>query len=142
MNETEPGNFNTLRSDDEVVSRARTIFEDACAHIDARRARDLRVARERALDARPGRRRPAPAWVPLAGGAVACCALAVGAMWMHPTFTGARQQGVAPVPVAGQAADAVALPDMDGNQMDIAQDLDFYRWLASQSGTTPARSRR
>lgn len=142
MNNTEPNIFNELPVDNEVVARARTWFGEANAHVDAHRVRQLRQARQRALEARPRRRRPR-AWVPVAGGAAACCALAIGAMWMHPAlFTGSSQQGVAPVPAAGPATDATSMPDVDSNQMDIAQDLDFYRWLASQpASATGNRSR-
>ncbi len=134
--------FNDLPADAEVVSRARTIFRSACEDTDSYHALRLGLARRKALHA--GAAHSAlRLWAPLAG-AAACCALAAGVVWMHP----ARPRGQATTRIAlapGAAAPAdseeTVIPEVDSSQMDMVQDLDFYRWLATQPAVVQAPSR-
>ncbi len=128
----------TLPGDAEIIARAREIFRQACASTDSYHSLRLGLARRKALEA-GARRSPARIWLPAAGGALAACTLALGVVWFHA--------GPAPAPAGNSAntvitgeADAGELPsDLDSQQMDLYQNLDFYRWLASQSGNPAPR---
>lgn len=131
MNDVASKSINGLPHDDEVESRARAIFRDACASADSCHVQRLGQARRKALDAATARS-PAWAWAPLAG-AAACCALVVaGVAWM--------QTAPPPSPIVASSAPVTAnpsgsqnpTPDVGTSQMEIVQNLDFYRWLASQ----------
>lgn len=133
MNAANDKPASALPHDDAIASRARAIFRNACANTDSYHALRLGLARRKALHART-RHPGVHVWAPLAGGAIACCALVVGVVMMRP---GART-----APVVGIVASAPAsqgsientddIPVIASNQMDMVQDLDFYRWLATQ----------
>lgn len=125
-----------LPDDDAVASRARGIFRSACENTDSFHALRLGLARRKALQATHS-----PAlWAPLGGAAVACCALVVGMLVMHP------DNRVATLPVttaatpvgAGPASVIEEIPEVSSNQMDMVQDLEFYRWLATQPSVAAA----
>jgi hypothetical protein len=140
MSKMPENTFNGLPNDSAVESRARALFQSACEGTDSYHALRLGLARRKALNAASHSR--VRLWAPLAGGAVACCALAVGITLMRPGARIAPATNIAPAPIAaGQADDASDdLPEIGSNQMEMVQDLDFYRWLASQPkvASTPA----
>lgn len=135
---------NDLPTDAEVASRARAIFKAACEEADSYHTLRLGLARRKALHAGAGHRL-AGFWAPIAGTAVACCALAVGVVWVHPT----RQVGPASgmvatsAPIAAEPADSeeAGVPEIGSSQMEMVQDLDFYRWVASQPAVASAAAR-
>lgn len=128
-----------LPGDAEVESRTRAIFAAACQNVDARHAAALRHARRAALAVRRDRP-PLRTWAPLAG-AAACCALAIGIAWRYPAFQRARVNASVPVQTqAAAVADSDATPDVGSSQMELVQNLDFYRWLATQPTLTAAPS--
>lgn len=140
MNKVPENSLAGLPDDHDVAARARAIFRAACEGTDSYHALRLGQARHKALEA--GTR---PAWItrwiaPLAGGAVACCALAVGLVALRPatpagtnTAIAASSSGPLAAPQAsGVAGDPDDTPDVTSNQTDMVQNLDFYRWLAEQ----------
>lgn len=133
MNEMPGNTFNGLPSDGEVESRARVIFRSACENTDSYHALRLGLARRRATNA--GAARSAlRVWAPLAG-AVTCCALAVGVVRMHPAAHPVSATNViaSSAPIVLTQSDNDELPlDAGSSQMEMVQNLDFYRWLASQ----------
>jgi len=133
MNKVHENTLTGAPGNDEVESRARAIFRTACENVDSYHALRLGLARRKAANARASHS-ALRVWAPLTG-AAACCALVVGVIWMHPV----RQDGpmetvVSSAPLASGPLDTQeeATPEIGSNQMEIAQDLDFYRWLASQ----------
>lgn len=143
MNDIPDKTINDLPTDAEVASRARAIFRTACEEADSYHTLRLGLARRKALQAGAGHRL-AGFWAPIAGTAVACCALAIGVVWIHP----ARQDGPAAGIVANSApiaepadSEEAAVPEIGSSQMEMVQDLDFYRWVASQPAVASARSR-
>lgn len=120
---TSPDGMNN--PDRELVRRAREIYAEACANVDAHTHARLATARRNAMGAaqRPSHKR---IWLPAAG-AMAACVLAVGVTFWRPASVPARVQG------PKIAASDVELPlDADPQQMDLYQNLDFYQWLAQQ----------
>jgi hypothetical protein len=78
-------------------------------------------------------------WMPLAG-AAACCALVAG-IWLHPAaqITPPATTIASSVPItASQDNDDALVPEVGSSQMEMVQDLDFYRWLAAQPGVASA----
>ncbi|MGH8216073.1 MAG: hypothetical protein ACREPZ_10325 [Rhodanobacteraceae bacterium] len=136
--------FNSLPSDGEVIARARAVFKSACEGTDSYHALRLGLARRKTLNAGAGQHL-AGFWAALAGTAIACCALAVGLVWMHP----ARQMGPAAsvasssAPIAAEPADSeeAGVPEIGSSQMEMVQDLDFYRWVATQPAAASPPSR-
>jgi hypothetical protein len=135
--------FNELPDDSKVESRARGIFRTACEHADPYYALRLGLARRKAVNAgaKPHALR---VWAPLTG-AAACCALALGAVWMHPlrqASPAATSVSSAPIANAEPLDSQEDLPpEIDSGQMEMVQDLDFYRWLASQPAVASAAHR-
>lgn len=136
--------------DDEVASRARAIFRTACEQADSYYTLRLGLARRKAVNAGSAHR-ALKVWAPLAG-AAACCALVAGVVWLHPV---SRLEPSSPIAAAAPAgfnqggSDSVdadeVIPEVGSNQMDVVQDLDFYRWLAAQpamASAAPAASGR
>lgn len=141
MTHTPDNTFKELRHDDEVISRARVIFGRACEGADSYHKLRLGLAHRRALNAR-ARRSPVRVWAPLAGIATACCVLALGIAFLRPAATrvAAPSDRSAPASVAtGDSGDSGGdvIPDVDSSQMEMVQNLDFYRWLASRQTVTP-----
>jgi hypothetical protein len=145
MNEMHENILNGLPGDDEIASRARAIFRTACEQADSYHTLRLGLARRKASSARPAHG-ALKVWAPLAG-AAACCALVIGVVWLHPAN---RLQPSSPIAMATPAVSSQgdadeAIPDVASNQMEVVQDLDFYRWLAAQpamASATPAGSGR
>ncbi|MGH8191030.1 MAG: hypothetical protein ACREP2_06255 [Rhodanobacteraceae bacterium] len=148
MNESHDNRIDEIRidrfpDDDEVIARARAIFRNACESADSYHVLRLGLARRRALDA-VARHSPLPLWAPLGGIAAACCAVVVGIALLQPAA------GPAISPASGSAVSASAtaqeygnsdnevIPDVASSQMEMVQDLDFYRWVAAQPAATQA----
>lgn len=142
MSTLKENTINKLPSDNEVESHARAIFRNACENTDSYHALRLGLARRKALHARTSHSR-ARLWAPLAGGAVACCALVVGVALLRPASPIASDtEAMASAPVAaGALENAEDIPVIASNQMEMVQDLDFYRWLATQPVTAAATPR-
>lgn len=124
-----------LPRDDEIESRARAIFRNACEGADSYHTLRLGLARRRALAAGTGHS-ALRVWAPLTG-AAACCALALGVVWMRPAQHALPGSVVASSmsPAAGQTEDEV-IPEVSSEQMEMVENLDFYRWLATQQAST------
>lgn len=138
---TQPENrINQPPGDDAVAARARGIFRTACENADSYHTLRLGLARRKALQAT---RSPARMWAPLGGAAVACCALVVGVLMLRPGGRNAALPVTAtPTPVAAGPASVIEeIPEVSSNQMDMVQDLDFYRWLAAQPSVATAAGR-
>lgn len=111
---------------DTAQERVRTLFEDACSHLDNATLARLREARLHAVSARH-RRALMPVLLP--AGALAAGLLALVVAW-RPLHT--------PHAVATTAAVGTLPVNADSREIDMAQNLDFYDWLASQSQSAPA----
>lgn len=143
MNEMHKKTLNDLPGDDEIAARARAIFHTACEQADSYHTLRLGMARRKAMNASSAHA-TFKVWAPLAG-AAACCALVVGVVWLHPAN---RLQPSSPIALAtpagsdqsgpSQSNADEAIPDVGSNQMDVVQDLDFYRWLAAQPAMASA----
>lgn len=132
MNKMSENACSGLPHDDEVEARARVIFRNACEGTDSYHALRLGLARRKALNAGSGHS-AMRVWAPLAG-AAACCALVAGVAWMRPVNRAVPDTSIAssaPI-VAGQGLDDELAPEVSSNQMEMVQNLDFYRWLATQ----------
>lgn len=132
MSKMSENTCNGLPRDDEIEARARAIFRNACEGTDSYHALRLGLARRKALNAGTGHS-ALRVWAPLAG-AAACCALVAGIVWMHPVSRVVSDTGVAssaPI-VANQNEEDELAPEVSSNQMEMVQNLDFYRWLATQ----------
>lgn len=141
MNKMSENASSGLPHDDEIEVRARAIFRNACESTDSYHALRLGLARRKALNAGTGHF-ALRVWAPLAG-AAACCALVVGVAWMRPVSRVVSDTGVvssAPI-VAGQNEGDEFAPEVSGNQMEMVQNLDFYRWLATQPAVASASAR-
>lgn len=130
-----------LPSDHEIAVRARAIFRASCEGTDSYHALRLGQARCKATDA--GKQGFLARWIaPLAGGAIACCALAVGVVALRPASPshGAVAALASAQPAAAQVtSDTGDEPaDVASNQVDMVQNLDFYRWLAQQQTVASA----
>jgi hypothetical protein len=139
MNKMPESPFKDLPSDDEVGSRARTLFRNACENTDSYHALRLGLARRKSINA-GGSHAALRFWVPLAG-AAACCALVVG-VWLHPDGRPAPVPSTAssaPI-VASQGSGDEVIPEIGSGQMEMVRDLDFYRWLAAQPSVASAPS--
>lgn len=146
MNISSENQPNALPGDDEIASRARTIFRTACERTDSYHALRLGLARRKAINA-ASTHHALKVWGSFAG-AAACCALVVGVVWLHPMGnpqTSSSIAAAAPSAVNRNGADE-AIPEVGSSQMEVVQDLDFYRWLAAQpamaSAAAPAASGR
>ena len=138
MSKLHENTLNDLPGDDEVAARARVIFRTACEQADSYHTLRLGLARRKAVNAGSAHR-GLKVWAPLAG-AAACCALVVGVIWLHPA---GRLQPSSPIAaavpaVSNQGDGDEAIPEVGSNQMDVVQDLDFYRWLAAQPAMASA----
>jgi hypothetical protein len=134
--------FKDLPDDSEVASQAGAIFRSACENTDSYHALRLGLARRKALNAGAGHRL-AGFRTALAGVAVACCALVIGIVWVRPALHAPSTSGIAsPVPVAaGPAESDDELSEVGSSQMEMVEDLDFYRWVATQPAVASAPSR-
>ncbi|MCK9366398.1 MAG: hypothetical protein M0P72_04520 [Metallibacterium scheffleri] len=103
-----------------LAAHAHALFASAGEHIDGDTLRRLRAARVAALST-PRRRNLLPVLVP--AGALAAAALALAVVW-HPL----RPPASAPA----TAGAGTLLASADSSEVDMAQNLDFYDWLATQ----------
>lgn len=142
MNTPEKSTINSLPDARKVESRAKAVFESACQNTDPDHALRLGLARRKALHA-PPRRSSIRAWAPLAGAAAAACALVVAVVLLRPGGHAAMPSPTAtPVPIVATPSHAIdEIPDPSSNQMEIVEDLGFYRWLAAQPNGQPAPGR-
>lgn len=145
MNNNPATRNDSLPGDHELELRARAIFRSACEGTDSWHALRLGQARRKAAEAASGRSPLARWFAPLAGGAVACCALAIGVVALRPGVPTTGVQNSTPLAqVAPQARDVTAedaaedAPDVASNQADMVQNLDFYKWLANQPSVAAA----
>lgn len=142
MNTIHGNAINGLPENHEVESRARAIFRNACENADSYHTLRLGLARRKAVNAGAARSR-VRIWAPLAG-TVACCALVAGVLWMRPAARVAPTANIvaSSTPIAsGQQAESEDLtPELGSSQTEMVQDLDFYRWLASQPAVASARN--
>ena len=145
MNISSENKLHALPGDDEVASRARALFRTACEQTDSYHALRLGLARRKALNAGSSHH-ALKVWGPFAG-AAACCALVAGVVFLHPM--GNVQTSSSPTTtasVANQNDSDEPIPEVGSSQMEVVQDLDFYRWLAAQpamaSAAAPAASGR
>ncbi|WHZ18473.1 MAG: hypothetical protein OJF55_000622 [Rhodanobacteraceae bacterium] len=140
MNMPNENMINDLPHDNEVESRARAVFRNACESTDSYHALRLGLARRKALQSRVSHS-PARLWAPLAGGAAACCALVIGVMLMRPDVRTAAPDTTiaASAPIVTESVESTEdIPVVASNQMEMVQDLDFYRWLAAQPSVASA----
>ncbi len=143
MNTHSESTINELPRDDEVESRARAVFRNACENADSYHVLRLGLARRKALQSRAAHS-PTRLWAPLAGGAAACCALVVAVVAMRPDVRIAPSNTTiaASTPIAAEAVENTEdIPAVDSTQMEMVQDLDFYRWLAAQPAVATATPR-
>lgn len=142
MNEMPNNAFKDLPGDAEVESRARAIFKAACEEADSYHTLRLGLARRKALHA-GARHSPLGLWASMTGIA-ACCALVAGVAWMQsPRLANPRVNPVSSAsvaPVEADDADEVP-PEVGSSQMEMVEDLDFYRWVATQPAVASAASR-
>lgn len=111
--------------DCELMMRARTLHSQACASVDAPTLARLTAARRNALATKftLSHKR---IWLPVVG-AAAACALTLSLIVWNP--------GPAPSHANSPQVtqnEAELPPDADAQQIDLYQNLDFYRWLAQQ----------
>jgi len=126
-----------MPDDDQVGSRARAIFRTACEQTDSYHALRLGLARRKTVNAGSARR-ALKVWAPLAG-AAACCALVMGVAWLRPAGNVQTSSPTATTATVVNQNDAdEAIPEVGSNQMEVVQDLDFYRWLAAQPAMASA----
>lgn len=109
-----------INADANLAAHAHELFASASEHIDSDTLRRLRAARVTALST-PRRRNLLPMLVP--AGALAAAALALAMVW-HPL----RAPSSAPT----TAGTGTLLVSADSSEVDMAQNLDFYDWLATQ----------
>lgn len=107
---------------DPLQQRARQLFVQSCEQLDDTTRMRLRAARNNALaDNQP--RRMLPMLLP--AGAMAASVLALAITW-H--YSGVPRNGQPAAPTS--TASTPATPD--NADVDMYNDLDFYRWLAQQ----------
>lgn len=145
MNNNPATHTGAVPDDHELELRARAIFRSACEGTDSYHSLRLGQARRKAAEAASGRSPLARWFAPLAGGAVACCALAIGVVALRPGVPAAGVQDSAPIAQAAPQAHEVTAedaaegaPDVASNQADMVQNLDFYKWLANQPAVAAA----
>ena len=109
----------------EIAARARQLFADSVQGVDGQTRLKLAQARAQAVEAAGVRRRrwlPAPAALVPVGG-FAAAVLAVALIWQS---TGTPPASIEPAVLS----DLDIL--LDGEDLDLLQDLDFYAWLLEQ----------
>ncbi|HLI18601.1 MAG TPA: hypothetical protein VKV22_10065 [Rhodanobacteraceae bacterium] len=127
-----------LPRDDEVAARARAIFRSACEGADSYHTLRLGLARGKALNV-GAKRAGLRVWAPLVG-AAACCALVVGVVWMRPVPHATSGTSIASSAAGQSDQDEVVIPEVSSEQMEMVQNLDFYRWLAAQPSVASSPS--
>jgi hypothetical protein len=111
---------NEGRPDDErLVQRAKALFDESVQALDAGTLSKLHRARRQALAGAGEKRAPWTAWMP-AGAVTAGAVAAIAAVAWHARGTG-ELPGTAEI-------DAEIL--LAGEELEMLEDLEFYRWLA------------
>jgi len=109
----------------EIAENAQRLFAESVQSVDGQTRSRLAQARAKAVEAAVSRRRswlPSPAALVPVGG-VGAAALAVALIWQIP--------GAPPVSIeTGVLSDLDIL--LDGEDLDLLEDLDFYAWLLEQ----------
>jgi hypothetical protein len=110
----------------EIAERARRLFADTVQRVDGQTRSKLAQARLKAIEAASVRRRrwwPAPAATLVPLGGVLAAALAVAVIWQNPGApTGSMEPAV--------LSDLEML--LEGEDLGLLEDLDFYAWLLLQ----------
>lgn len=106
-------------ADEALMARARQLHVTAAARIDTVTLRRLRAASQAAANPAP-RRGLLPMLLP--AGALATAALVILLAW-RPLHV---------QPPAAPSGDDVFAAAAPGHEVEVAQDLDFYDWLANQ----------
>jgi hypothetical protein len=144
MTDLNHNTFKGLHSDDDVIARARALFKNACENTDSYHALRLGLARRKALNAGTAHRFGG-FWTALAGTAVACCVLAVGAVWLRaggqPGQAAAIASTHAAITAEPASPRAAGAPEIGNGQIEMVEDLAFYRWVADQPALSSAGSR-
>ncbi|HET7924871.1 MAG TPA: DUF3619 family protein [Rhodanobacteraceae bacterium] len=116
-------------NDERWLERAKALLDDSAENLDAATLSRLNRARQAALATR---RKGASRWAwsaALAGAAAAVFALAIG--W--------HQRGVAPPSEPSAALQAGDIDVMTSDDdLDLAENLDFYAWLEKQPAGGPS----
>jgi hypothetical protein len=109
----------------EIAERAKRLFADTVQRVDGQTRSKLAQARLKAVEAASARRRrwwPAPATLVPLGGVVAA-AFAMAVIWQNPGApTGSMEPAV--------LSDLEML--LEGEELGLLEDLDFYAWLLLQ----------
>ena len=112
-----------VREDRELEDRAKLLFDESVAALDAETRSKLTRARYRALEGREAKAASAwgPTWVP--AGAVAAGVLAAMVLW----------QGQPSVSTDPQSFDVAAVSDLEillgDEELEMIAELEFYAWL-------------
>lgn len=102
--------------------RARELFVQSCDQLDANTRMRLREARNNALAGKSPRRK---SHMLLPAGAMAASVLALAITWHYGGMPRTRH-------ASGQTTTASTQAAPDNADVDMYDDLDFYRWLAQQ----------
>lgn len=128
---------NTLNTEENLVRRAREVFNASVAGLDAGTLARLRAARLKALDAAG---HPLPRWqrfgwrVPAAALALAVVAVAAGFLVVD---LAPGSSGTSSPFASGNNDDAPVV--MTTDNLDMYADMDFYQWMAAQ-GQAPKQA--
>jgi len=122
------------RDPEELVRRARALYQEASRQLDPATAGRLRAARRQALEAaHPASPRLAPRLL-LPAGAFAVLALATLMIW-QPLRHADHAPPHAASAMPATDADSDLPPDADSADPQLYQNLDFYGWLAANDRT-------
>lgn len=114
------------RADDALVERAKDLFDDSVAGLDAETRSRLNRSRQRAL-AEIGRGRPAwVRWTP-AFGATAAAIVAV------VLITGTPSPEFVEAPASASDLDIL----LDGESLEMLEELEFYSWIELDEAAGP-----
>ena len=113
----------TNRNDDSVfISRVKIALDRSAGTLDAKTRARLRAARREALAQAQAPRGFAPRWLVPVGAVTALAVVAALGLWWMPI--------AAPPPMAASVEEAELLFATDN--LELYQNLDFYRWLAAK----------
>jgi len=115
--------MSTTERDERLVAMVKEYLDAGVDTLDGRTTARLREARLKAMETAQGRRGwfHGPRWVAVGGGTVAAAAVLAVGVWLSDS---PRESAVA----TADDIEIVAAQD----QMQLYEDLEFYRWLATQ----------
>lgn len=117
---------------DEIERKARALYRRSCQALPAKTRHTLQRARLNAATTQP--RRLANRML-MPAGALAASALALAVGWNYfPPLHHATPQST------HYSTDSTSAPVHDTDSTELYQNLDFYRWLATQTEQPPARN--